>query len=364
MATYDDIIVGAGSSGAVRAAPVRGLAARLVTLQTLLLLVVAALVLSPLPSLPVFAQQPPKMYRIGVLSTGGPELENFIWTDLRRLLRERGWVEGQNLVIEFRYAEARYDRLHELAAELVRLEPDLIMARGGPGATAAKRATATIPIVFYSTTDPIGIGLVQSLAHPGGNITGVTDDTDPDILGKQLQLLKDVAPTASKVAFLFRVPPSAVVPVISRYEAALETGANSLGLQLRQVHLQGPDDINKAFGGFRQDGTGALLVAYVPVTWSNRRQIFNLATRQRLPAMYTHRTYTVDGGLMSYAEDEREVPRRLAVYVDKILRGARPGDLPIEQPTKFDLVINLKTAGAMGLTIPPSLLGRADEVIR
>lgn len=364
MATYDDIIVGAGSSGAVRAAPVRGLAARLVTLQTLLLLVVAALVLSPLPSLPVFAQQPPKMYRIGVLSTGGPELENFIWTDLRRLLRERGWVEGQNLVIEFRYAEARYDRLHELAAELVRLEPDLIMARGGPGATAAKRATATIPIVFYSTTDPVGIGLVQSLAHPGGNITGVTDDTDPDILGKQLQLLKDVAPTASKVAFLFRVPPSAVVPVISRYEAALETGAKSLGLQLRQVHLQGPDDINKAFGGFRQDGTGALLVAYVPVTWSNRRQIFNLATRQRLPAMYTHRTYTVDGGLMSYAEDEREVPRRLAVYVDKILRGARPGDLPIEQPTKFDLVINLKTAGAMGLTIPPSLLGRADEVIR
>src|SRR5215831_19124830 len=210
-------------------------------------------------------------------------------------------------------------------------------------------------------------GWHRSRAEPcptWGNITGLTDDIDPDILGKQLQLLKDVAPTASKVAFLFRVPPSAVVPVVSRYEAALETGAKSLGLQQRQVHLQGPEDINKAFGGFRQDGTGALLVAYVPVTWSNRRQIIDLATRQRLPAMYTHRTYAVDGGLMSYAEDEREVPRRLAVYVDKILRGAKSADLPIEQPTKFDLVINLKTAAAMGLTIPPSVLGRADEVIR
>ena len=334
------------------------------TRQILRLFVIAAFVLSPLPSLPVLAQSPAKTYRIGVLSTAGQEQENFVWGALRGHLRERGWVEGQNLAIEFRYAEARYDRLPELAAELVRLQPDLIMARGGPGATAAKRATTTIPIVFYGATDPVGIGLVQSLARPGGNITGVSDDIDPDILGKQLQLLKDVAPTASKVAFLFRVPPSAVVPLISRHEAALETGAKSLGLQLRQVHLQGLDDINKAFGGFRQDGTGALLVAYVPVTWSNRRQIIDLATRQRLPAMYTHRTYAVDGGLMSYAEDEREVPRRLAVYVDKILRGAKPGDLPIEQPTKFDLVINLKTAGAMGLTIPPSLLGRADEMIR
>src|SRR5215813_11283320 len=223
MATCDDIIVGAGSSGAVLAAAVRGF-------QILRLLVIAALVLSPLPSLPVFAQQPAKIHRIGVLSTAGPEQENFVWADLRRLLRERGWVEGQNLAIEFRYAEGRYERLQELAAELVRLEPDLIMARGGPGATAAKRATATIPTVFYSTTDPVGIGLVQSLARPGGNITGLTDDTDPEILGKQLQLLKDVAPTASKVAFLFRVPPSAVVPVVSRYEAALENGAKSLGV--------------------------------------------------------------------------------------------------------------------------------------
>jgi putative ABC transport system substrate-binding protein len=310
------------------------------------------------------AQQPTKVYRIGVLSTGGPEQENFVWAALRGLLRERGWIEGQNLVIEWRYAEAKYERLSDLAAELVRLQPDLIMARGGPGATAAKRATTTIPIVMYGATDPVGIGLVQSLARPGGNVTGLSDDQDPEILGKRLQLLKEVAPTVSKVAVLTRVPPSAVVPLISRYEAALEAGAKALGLQVRQWHLQGPDDINKAFTAILREGFGTLQVAYVPVTWINRRQILDLATRHRLPAIYMHRTYALDGGLMAYGEDEREVPRHLAVYVDKILRGTKPADLPIEQPTKFELVINLKTAKAMGLTIPQSLLVRADEVIQ
>jgi putative ABC transport system substrate-binding protein len=238
------------------------------------------------------------------------------------------------------------------------------MARGGPGATAAKRATATIPIVMYSTTDPVGIGLVPSLARPGANVTGLSDDQDPEILGKQLQLLKEVAPTVSKVAFLTRIPPSAVVPLVRRYEAALEAGAKALGLQVRQWHLQSPADIDKAFVAIRQEGFGALYVNYVPITWTHRRQIVDLAARYRLPAIYQHRTYAVDGGLMAYADDEREVPRRLAVYVDKILRGANPADLPIEQPTKFELVTNLKTAKALGLTIPPSVLGRADEVIQ
>src|SRR5262245_55443263 len=260
-----------------------------------------AILTSSLPA--AHAQQPTKVYRIGVLSTAGPEQENFVWVDLRRLLRERGWIEGQNLAIEFRYAEAKYERLPELAAELVRLEPDLIMARGGPGATAAKRATTTIPIVFYGATDPVGIGVVQSLAQPGGNITGLSDSTDPEILGKQLQFLKDVAPTASKVAFLRRVRPSAVVPRINAWEAGLEAGAKALGLQVRHVYLQGPDDISKAFSTFRQDGIGVLLVDYVPVTWSNRRLIIDLAARQRLPAMYFRRIYAVDGGLLSYAED-------------------------------------------------------------
>jgi putative ABC transport system substrate-binding protein len=311
------------------------------------------------------AQRAGKVYRIGVLSSTGPEQENFIWADLRGLLRERGWIEGQNLVLDWRYAEAKYERLPDLAAELVRLKPDLIMARGGPGATAAKRATATIPIVMYNATNPVGIGLVQSLARPGGNVTGLTDNQGPEIIGKQLQLLKEVAPTVSKVAGLTRVPPSVPVPLdYSRYEKATESGAKALGLQVRQWYLLGADDIDKAFAAILREGFGGLMVSYVPVTWINRRQIFDLAIRHRLPAIYMHRTYALDGGLMAYGEDEREVPRRLAVYVDKILKGAKPADLPIEQPTKFELVINLKTAKALGLTIPPSLLLRADEVIQ
>ena len=320
----------------------------------------AVLLAAPLA---VEGQQAGKVYRIGVLSTTGPEQENFLWSELRGLLRDAGWVEGQNLVIDWRYAEAKYDRLPALAVELVGLKPDLIMARGGPGATAAKRATATIPIVIYNATDPVGIGLVPSLARPGGNITGLSDDQDPEILGKQLQLLKDVAPAVSKVALLNRVPPSVVVPVLKRYEAALEAGAKALGLQVRQWYLQSPEDIDKAFAAILQEGFGALYVVHVPVTWAHRRQIRDLATRHRLPAIYSNRAYVLDGGLMAYGEDEREVPRRLAVYVDKILRGAKPADLPIQQPTKFELVINLKTAKALGLTILPSLLGRADEVI-
>lgn len=334
-------------------------------MRTPRLIMIVGLGLTLLSASPAaLAQQPAKVYRIGVLSTGGPEQENFIWADLRGLLRKRGWVEGQNLVVEWRYAEAKYERLPALAAELIRLEPDVIMARGGPGTTAAKRATTTIPIVMYGTTDPVGIGVVQSLARPGGNVTGLSDDQDPEILGKRLQLLKEVAPAVSKVAILTRVPPSAVVPLVSRYEAALESGAKALGLQVRQWYLQGPDDINKAFIAIPREGFGALQVAYVPVTWINRRQILDLAARHRLPAIYMHRTYALDGGLMAYGEDEREVPQRLAVYVDKILRGAKPADLPIEQPTKFELVINLKSAKAMGLTIPQSLLVRADEVIQ
>jgi ABC-type uncharacterized transport system substrate-binding protein len=310
------------------------------------------------------AQQAGKVYRIGVLSTTSPEQENFIWVDLRGHLREHGWVEGKNLVIEWRYAEAKYERLPDLAAELVGLKPDLIMARGGPGATAAKRATATIPIVMYSATDPVGIGLVQSLARPGGNVTGLSDDQGAEIIGKHLQLLKEVAPTVSKVALLTRVPPSAAVPRIASNENAFEAGVKALGLQAQTWRMQSPDDIDKAFVAILKEGIGALYVTNVPVTWINRRQILDLAARHRLPAIYLHRTYVVDGGLMAYAEDEREVPRRLAVYVDKILRGAKPADLPIQQPTKFDLVINVKTAKAIGLTIRPSLLGRADEVIQ
>jgi putative tryptophan/tyrosine transport system substrate-binding protein len=270
------------------------------------------------------AQQTGKVYRIGVLSTGSPEQESSIWTDLRGQLRERGWVEGKNLAIDWRYAEAKYERLPDLAVELVALKPDLVMARGGPGATAAKRATATIPIVMYNATDPVGIGLVESLARPGGNVTGLSDDQGAEIIGKRLQLLKEVAPTVSKLASLTRVPPSATVPRIAANENAFDAGIKALGMQAQTWRIRGPDDIDKAFAAILKEGIGALYVNHVSVIWINRRQILDLAARHRLPAIYYHRTYAVDGGLMAYAEDEREVPRRLAAYVDRILRGAKP----------------------------------------
>jgi putative ABC transport system substrate-binding protein len=324
------------------------------------LLVIVTLNLALLSAPPTtLAQETGKTFRFGFLSPGGAEQDSFLWSPLLDVLRERGWAEGRNLAFERRYAEGDYDRLPDLAAELVRLKLDLLVARGGPAALAAKRATATIPIVIWGATDPVSIGLVASLARPGGNVTGLSDDQGPELVGKRLQLLKEVAPRASKVAVLTRVPPSA-----ASYMNAYEAGAQALGLQLRYWRLQGPDDIDKAFTAIIGEGFGALDVTYVVITWTHRRKIVDLALRHRLPAVYWHRTYAVDGGLMSYGEDEREVPRRLAGYMDKILRGAKAADLPIEQPTKLELVINLKTAKVMGLTIPQSLIGRADEVVR
>ena len=218
---------------------------------------------------------------------------------------------------------------------------------------------------MWGATDPVGIGLVASLARPGGNVTGLSDDVGPEIIGKRLQLLKEVAPKVSKVARLDRVPPSAAVPALTAYENAYEAAAKALGLQLGRWRLRGPDDIDKAFTGILQEDFGALDVPYVAITWIHRRQIIDLAVRHRLPAIYWHRTYALDGGLMAYGVDDREVPRRLAVYLDKrILRGAKPADLPVEQPTKFDLVINVKTAKALGITFPQSILFQTTEAIQ
>ena len=271
------------------------------------------------------AQPAGKVYRIGVLSSGGPEQERSLQATLRERLRERGWVEGHNLVVEWRYAEGKYEKAPELVDELIRLKPDLLMTRGGPVTTAATRVTATIPIVMWGITDPVGIGVVASLARPGGNVTGLSDDQGPDIIGKRLQLLKQIAPTVTRVAVLTRVPPSAIVPRVTSYENASEPVAKALGLLVRVWRLQGPDDIDRAFAAIVREGVHALEVSYVPVTWIHRRQILDLAIRHRLPAMYWQRTYALDGGLMAYGEDEREVPQRLAVYLDKILKGAKPG---------------------------------------
>ena len=218
--------------------PMKLAVAKLVAFLTLGLLAV------PLAAV---GQQAGKVYRIGVVSSGGPEQESVLQATLRERLRERGWVEGQNLVVEWRYAEGKYERASELVDELVRRKPDLLMTRGGPVTTAAKRAVATIPIVMWGVTDPAGIGVVASLARPGGNVTGLSDDPSPEMMGKRLQLLKQVAPTVTKVAILTRVPPSGIVPRIASYETGLEAGAKALGLFVQRWPLQGPDDIDRAF---------------------------------------------------------------------------------------------------------------------
>ena len=256
------------------------------------------------------------------------------------------------------------ESVDELVAEALHSRPDILMTRGGPMTAAARRATRTVPIVMWGVTDPVGVGLVASLPRPGGNVTGLSDDQDPAVVGKHLQLLKDVAPTISRVAIITRVEPSATVPPVKSYEDAFTAAARTLTLQVRWWYVAGNDDIAKAFGELAREGADALDVAHTPVTWMHRRQIMDLAARHRRPAIYWHRGYVLDGGLMSYGEDEREAPRRLAEYVDRILRGTRPADLPVEQPTKLELLLNLKTAETLGLTIPQSVLLRADQVIR
>ena len=333
-------------------------------MQLTLVVLVAVLALGQVVAPSGAAAQPvAKVYRIGAVSSGGPEQETALQAALREYLRERGWIEGQNLVVEWRYARGEYERASELVDEVIRLKPDVLMTRGGPVTTAARRATASIPIVMWGVTDPVGIEVVASLARPGGNVTGLSDDPNPDMMGKRLQLLKQVVPTVTRVAYLTRVPPSGIVPAVKRYEEALEAGARALGLVVRQWPLKGPDDIDTAFASILADGFQALQVAYVPVTWTNRRQIIDRAARHRLPAIYWHRGYVLDGGLMAYGEDEREVPRRLAEYLDRILRGARAVDLPVEQPAKVELVLNLRTARTLGLAVPQSLLWQADQLI-
>ena len=305
------------------------------------------------------AQQVGKVSRIGYLSAGSDTANPRVREAFRQGLRELGWVEGQNIIIEYRWAEGRFDRLPDLAAELVRLKVDVLVAAPTPAALAAKNATGTIPIVGMSLTDPIGLGLVASLARPGGNVTGVSYSVGAEIFGKDLELLKEVVPRVRRVAVLSNPASPARPLTISNVKDA----ARSLGLQLQLLEARGPRDFDGAFAAMAKERVGALLVVTDPAFIPHRARLVDLAVKNRLPSIFTQREDAEAGGLMSYGPRLSDLHRRGATYVDKILKGAKPADLPVEQPTKFELVINLKTAKALGLTIPQSLLGRADEVI-
>ncbi len=307
------------------------------------------------------AQPAGKVSRIGWLSAGFPRPDRDPPVDaFRQGLRELGYVEGQNLVIEYRGAEGRDERLPDLAAELVRLHVDVLVAVGPIATRAAQHATRTLPIVMTGTADPVGAGFVASLARPGGNITGVSL-LMAELPGKRLELLKETVPQSTRVAVLAN-PDN---PVYKLYLNNLTVAARALGLHLHVVEVHSADELDPAFAAVTRAGADALMVLSDPVLMDNLRgRVADLAATHRLPAMYNWKMYVEAGGLMSYGPSLPERHRRAATYVDKLLKGANPADLPVEQPTKFELVINLKTAKALGLTVPPTILFQADEVIQ
>jgi putative tryptophan/tyrosine transport system substrate-binding protein len=300
------------------------------------------------------AQQGGKKYLIGRFAAGSPD---HLTDVLTQALRELGWVEGENVVFERRYAENRLERLPEMAADLVRLKVDVIVAGATLAPLAAKRATSTIPIILSSCGDPLGTGLVTTLARPGGNVTGMSL-MGPDLGGKRLQLLKELLPQLASVAVLWNAatPNSAIV-----LEEVQEAGQR-LAIEVQSLEVRSPDDFDGAFETARKQRPDAMITADDPLTLDYRKRIADFAAEQQLPSIHALREFAADGGLMSYGPNIADVVRRAAGYVDKILKGAKPADLPVQQPTKFDLVINLKTAKAIGITIPPSLLARGDRI--
>jgi ABC-type uncharacterized transport system substrate-binding protein len=301
------------------------------------------------------AQQPGKLPTIGYLGGGG-SINQRAWVDaFVQRMRELGWIEGRTVVIEYRWAEGRSERAAEIAAEFVRLKADVIVTDGTPSIVAAKQATSVIPIVFAAAGDPVGSGLVASLARPGGNVTGLSVQA-ADLAGKRLEILREVIPGLRRLAILARTGS----PTAQRREA--QAAAHTLGLEVVSAEIRRAEDIAPAFDALKARAD-ALYVFGDPLMATNRIRINTLAQGARLPTIYSQREFVEAGGLMSYGPNFPDLHRRAAEYVDKILRGAKPGDIPVEQPTKFDLVINLTTAKALGLTVPDSLLARADEVI-
>jgi len=304
-------------------------------------------------------QQAGKVYRIGYLTVPSRESAQGVAHKFQLRLRDLGWIEGQNVVVDYRFADSHLDRLPGLAAELVRLKADVIVAGANAAVTAAKNATRTIPIVMFLAIDPVGSGLVASLARPGGNVTGLTQTVGTDFYGKQLQVLKHAFPRVSRVAIL--VSPATLA--YARTLREIETAIRALGLQRQIMEVREPSEFDNVFAVLTRAHPDAIFVPADSMFYQHRAQLAQLAANSRLPAMWGLRAHAEAGGLMAYSTDLEDLARRAATFVDKILKGAKPGDLPVEQPTRFELVINLKTAKALELTIPPSLLLQADQII-
>ena len=320
--------------------------------RTFMALVAGSVLAAPLAA---GAQQPGKVYRLGVMlassASNNPLLDAF-----RQGLRELGWMDGKNIELEIR-GDGNSERYPAIAAELIRLRVDMIVVANSPAAAAAKNATSTLPIVMVTVGNPVGRGLVDSIARPGGNITGLTI-MEADIVGKQLQLLKETIPRASRVSVVRNARAA------SLSSKNLEVAAQLLAIQPQILEVRSPEEFDNAFSTMIRGRSDALLVMSDSMFFVHRKRLADLAIKARLPTMFTTSEYAEAGGLMAYGASSLYNFRRAAVYVDKILKGAKPADLPIEQPTQFEFVINLKTAKALGVTIPPSLLGRADRVIQ
>jgi putative tryptophan/tyrosine transport system substrate-binding protein len=303
-----------------------------------------------------WAQQAGKVPRIGFLSTGSSSSDSTRIEAFRQGLRDLGYVEGKNIAIEYRYVERNFD---QLAAELVRLKVDLIVTGGTPPTRAAKNATTTIPIVMAAVGDPVGTGLVASLARPGGNITGLSL-LSPELSGKRLELLKEAFPRVTRVAVLL----NPTNPATEAQLAETQVAAGSLAVELQLLEVSSPNGLEHAFSAMMRDRVSALVVLTDAMFFDNRTRIVSFAAKNRVPVTCYDSAFVDAGGLMSYGPSVPDLYHRAATYVDKILKGRKPADLPVEQPTKFELVINLKTAKQIGLTIPPNVLARADKVIR
>jgi putative ABC transport system substrate-binding protein len=305
------------------------------------------------------AQSAKKIYRIGFLEAGAAATNLHFLKAFESGLREFGYVDGDNVVIDGRWAEGQAERFPKLLTELVELKPDVIVVASTLGAVAAKNVVTSIPVVFVGVSDPLDMGLVASLARPGGNMTGISRVFGEGLIGKALQLLKDIVPGASRIVILWNAT-GQVEPRLKEAQAAVRT----LGMTPLPIDVRGPSDFDAAFARMRKQGADAVMVVTDPLTLRYRETIVNFAAANRIPAVYEFAEFARAGGLIAYSASVPALFARAAIYVDKILKGAQPADLPVEQPTKFELVINLKTAKALGLTIPQSLLVRADEVIQ